>query len=99
MIKVEVSSSECAVKSGVAAKTGKAYTIREQDAWAYLSDRDGKALPHPQRIRLSLYDDQEAYAPGVYQLCPSSLYVGDYSQLQIRARLRPLASAAVSRAA
>jgi len=98
MIKIEVSSAAFDQKAGVSARTGKPYSIREQEAWAFLTDRDGKAQPHPSRIRISLRDDEQAYAPGMYQLDPSSVYVGDFNQLNIRARLRPL-QPAVQRAA
>lgn len=89
MIRVQVESAVVEVKSGTSARTGNPYSIREQDVWAYLSGRDGKALPHPQRVRITLDDSQtEPYPVGEYVLDPASIYVGDYSQLQIRARLR-----------
>lgn len=99
MIKIEVSTSVFDQKQGVSARTGKPYSIREQEAWAYLSDRDGKLQPHPQRIRITLADGDAPYQPGMYQLHPSSIYVGDFSQLNIRARLRPMQPAAGVRAA
>lgn len=95
MIKIEVNSASFDMKSGTSARTGKAYSIREQEAWAFLCDRDGKPQPHPQRIKLTLADEQAPYNPGLYQLDPSSIFVGDFSQLNIRARLRPLAAASV----
>lgn len=93
MIKIEISSASFDAKNGVSARTGKAYSIREQEGWAFLTDRDGKPQPHPQRIKLTLADDQPPYNPGVYQLDPSSIFVGDFAQLNIRARLRPLQAA------
>lgn len=90
MIKVEINSATFDVKSGTSARTGKPYSIREQEGWAFLADRDGKSQPHPQRIKLTLGDDQQPYQPGLYQLDPSSIFVGDFAQLNIRARLRPL---------
>ena len=90
MIKVEINSASFDVKSGTAASTGKPYSIREQEAWAYLCDRDGKPQPYPQKIKVTLDDQQPPYNPGTYQLDPSSIFVGDFAQLNIRARLRPL---------
>lgn len=99
MIKIEVSTTVYEQKQGVSARTGKPYSIRVQEAWAYLADRDGKPLPYPSGIRITLGDGEAPYEPGMYQLHPSSIYVGDFSQLNIRARLRPLAAPAVSKAA
>jgi len=93
MIKIEINSASFEQKSGTSARTGKPYSIREQEAWAFLTDREGKPQPHPQRIKITLADGEQPYNPGAYQLDPSSLFVGDFSQLNIRARLRPLQSA------
>lgn len=98
MIKIEVNTSAFDAKQGISARTGKPYSIREQEAWAFLSDRDGKLQPHPQRIRITLGDGDAPYTPGLYQLDPSSVYVGDFSQLNIRARLRPLGQSAIKAA-
>jgi len=96
MIKIEVNSATFDAKNGVSARTGKPYSIREQEAWAFCVGPDGKPQPHPQRIKLALGDDQAPYAPGLYQLSPASLYVDKYNQLAIRARLAPLPAAAAA---
>lgn len=88
MLKVEVSSSEVHEKRGISAKSGKQYCIREQEAWMFGYDREGKPHPHPQKIRLTLDDDQAPYAPGNYVICPSSVYADRFDQVAIRARLR-----------
>ena len=93
MIKIEISNASFDEKRGVSARTGKPYSIREQEAWAYLTDRDGKPQPHPQKIKVTLADNESPYNPGLYQLDPSSIFVGDFAQLNIRARLRPLQAA------
>ena len=59
----------------------------------YGFDREGKQHPHPQRIRLTLDDDQQPYPAGTYQLDPSSIYVDRFNQIAIRARLRPMVAA------
>lgn len=90
MIKIEITTPSFEEKRGTSARTGKPYSIREQEAWAFLCDREGKPQPHPQRIKVTLDDQQAPYNPGLYQLDPSSIFVGDFAQLNIRARLRPL---------
>lgn len=99
MIRVQIETTVVDTKSGIAAKTGKPYSIREQEGWAYLMGRDGKPLPHPQRVRFSLEDDQPPYDLGEYTLDPSSLYCDKFNQLSLRARLRRMAPQAVSKAA
>ena len=94
MVKVEVVTSVFDMKSGTSARTGKPYSIREQEAWAYLVGADGKPHPHPQKIKITLGDDQQPYQPGNYILSPASLYVDKYGQLSIRASLSPSIAAA-----
>lgn len=94
MIRVEIKSSDVRTKSGVSAKTGKPYSIREQDGYAFTHGRDGKLNPYPVRLRISLGDDQAAYEPGNYMLCPSSLYTNRFDQLEVSPVLIPEASTA-----
>lgn len=90
MLKIQIDTTIVDHKNGTSAKTGKPYSIREQEAWAFLFDRSGKPHPHPTKIRLTLDDDQQPYAVGNYTLCPSSIYVDRFNQIAIRARLRPV---------
>lgn len=104
MVKVEVVTSVVDTKQGVSAKTGKPYAIREQEAWAFFCGKDGKPHPHPQKIKITLEDEQTApYSIGNYLIDPSSLYVGKFDQVNIRVRLKPrpvaAAAPAVPRAA
>lgn len=93
MLKVEIATTLVDTKSGNSQKTGKPYCIREQEAWCFFFGRDGKPLPHPQRIRLTLDDDQHPYEIGTYQLDPSSLYAGKFGQIMVAARLtKPVAA-------
>lgn len=94
MLKIEVQTSMVDSKTGVSAKTGRPYNIREQEAWMYGYDKEGKPHPHPQRIRLTLDDDQQPYQPGNYILDPASIYVDRFNQVAIRAKLRVPATAA-----
>jgi len=91
MIKIEVISTDITKKAGTSTRTGKAYSIREQDAWAYLFDRQGAADPHPTKIRLNLEDDQLPYPKGMYVLDKTSFFVDRYGQLTIgRMNIAPL---------
>jgi hypothetical protein len=93
-IKIEVKSPAIIERSGVSAKTGKPYSIREQEAYAHTFDKDGHLMPYPVRIRLSLGPQQPPYAPGNYQLDPSCIYVDQFGGLTLsRPRLLPIAQA------
>lgn len=93
MIKIEINSAEVRVKSGTSARTGKPYSIREQDGWAHTCDRQGKPNQYPVRVSISLGDDQAPYAPGTYTLAPESLYTNRFNQLEISPVLRPVPAA------
>lgn len=91
MIKIEVKDATVQTRSGVSAKTGKPYNIREQEAYAYVFGRDGKPAPYPVRISLSLPDNGPGYNPGTYSLDPSCIYVDRFGGLAIsKPRLLPL---------
>ena len=94
MLKVQVETTVFDLKQGTSAKTGKPYSIREQEAWMFGYGRDGKPQPHPQKIKLTLDDDQQPYEIGTYQIDPASLYVDRFGQVAIRVRLRQIAQAA-----
>lgn len=93
MIKIEIQSAEVKTKSGNSARTGKPYSIREQTGFAFTHSRDGKLNPYPVKVSITLGDDQQPYAPGVYQLAPESLYTNRFDQLEISPVLKPLAAA------
>ena len=61
-MKIEVKTSEVRVKSGNAKRTGKPYTIREQEAYLHVP-----GAAYPERCVLNLEGDQEPYAPGIYE--------------------------------
>lgn len=93
MIRIEVETAEVMTKSGIAAATGKPYTIREQNAWAYLIGQDGKPNKHPEAMKITLERDQPPYAVGAYTLDPGALYVAQFGKLSIgRIRLNPIQS-------
>lgn len=92
MIKIEIESAEVKTRSGVAAKTGKPYQMREQKAYAHLTDRDGKPNRYPSAFVILLGDDQPPYAPGVYGVSPASFYTDRFDNLAISVRLVPAAA-------
>lgn len=99
MIKIEVASAEVFTKSGIAAKSGKPYTIREQEAFAYVTDRNGQPQKYPAKIRINLNDDQAPYAVGNYTISPSSFYVDRFGGLTLGLILASSVPAAVAKAA
>lgn len=96
-IRIEVKNSQVAERSGE--KNGKPWTIRNQTAWAYTFDREGKANDYPLRIEIQLEKDQSAYAPGNYSVAPTSFMVGDYDKLALgRLALIPVTARAAAAA-
>jgi hypothetical protein len=81
MIKIEVQSADVLTKTGVSSKTNKPYSIREQEAWAYLFNRNGQPDPYPSKIRLRLDDGQLPYPKGFYMLHQSSFVVDEYGTM------------------
>lgn len=82
MIRIEVKSTETFQKSGTGKKSGKAYSFKEQAAWAHLPGK-----PYPVEVRLTLNDADTPHAPGIYTLAPESLYVDGFQSLAVKPRL------------
>lgn len=94
MIRIEVRSNEVRTVSGVSKKNNKPYTIRDQEAYASTFDKQGQPHPYPERISIQLDDGQEPYQPGIYQLSPTSIFVGDFGRLMLgRPQLIPVKTA------
>lgn len=91
MLKINITTTAIQTKSGISSKTGKPYEIREQPAWIYLVDEDGKQQPHPVTMMIMLEKNQAPFALGDYILHPSSIQSGRFGSLQIRPLLRPVA--------
>jgi hypothetical protein len=96
MIKVQITSSAVRRMQGNAKGTGKAYDMSFQDAWMFLTDRDGKPDPYPTKVEVMLPKDKDGaalfYAEGNYQLHPSSVYVDQNGRLALSPRLVALAA-------
>lgn len=93
MIRIEIKSQDITTRSGVSSKTGKPYSIRSQEAYAYTFGRDGKPQPYPSRIELNIEGDGPGYNPGFYTLDPACVYVDRFGGLALaRPRLIPSVS-------
>lgn len=91
MIKIEVLSTEVNTKTVQRKTDGKSFTFHEQDAYAFVVDKDGKAQKYPVRMVVTLDDKQEPYRPGFYALAPATLYVDKFGALTVgRVTLQPL---------
>lgn len=93
-IKIEISKDTVETRSGISAKTGKPYSMREQEAYAHTVGRDGHPAKYPQRIKITLQDNQVAYPVGLYTVAPESFYVDRFDSLTLGLVLRPLPVAA-----
>lgn len=83
---IKVLDSNINIRSGVSAKNGKEYTIREQQAYLIGDLERGE-------ITLMLTDKQEPYPPNDYQFdLERSIKRGRFGQLEIRPVLIPAAS-------
>ena len=96
MIKIEIETAETKTKSGVSARTGKPYSMREQRGYAYTVDQAGKPQRYPSTLVLTLKDEQLPYQPGFYTLAPASLYTNKFDQLEISPVLMPIVAASAT---
>jgi len=90
MIKVTIAQTSVREFKGNSKTTGKPYHLRMQNGYAHTVDKDGNPPPYPEKFELMLDADQQPYAPGDYQLHPSSLYIDRDGRLAVSARLAPL---------
>lgn len=82
MIVIEVKSTETRQKAGTGKKSGRAYSFKEQSAWAHLPGK-----PYPVECVLTLDDNQPPHQPGRYSLAPESFYVDGFGSLAVKPRL------------
>lgn len=92
-MKIEIESSE--VREARGENSRGPWVIREQRAFADMGKR------YPAEIRLRLPRDQQAYAPGAYELdVEGSCFVDGYGNLKLGAIvLRPAVAAVAARKA
>lgn len=78
--RIEITSDQVHTKTGTSAKSGKPYTIREQEGYLH-----GLGA-YPVACRVMLGDDQKPYAPGLYEV-GAPLSVGRFQSLQVNRAL------------
>jgi hypothetical protein len=82
-MRITIQSEEVQVKEGTSKRTGKPYSIKTQKATAETSEF---RMP----CRLTLGDDQAAYAPGVYEVdATKALKVNGFGDFEL-VRVLPL---------
>jgi hypothetical protein len=87
-MKIEIQSSEVKSRSGTSQKTGRPYTIREQQAYAHIP-----TSAYPVEISINLRGDEQPWSPGMYQLDDASFFVDRFKSLSIGTlTLRPIAA-------
>lgn len=98
MIKVTVHSADVRSYSGNAKATGKPFTLHFQTVFGHFIDKNGNPSPYPEKFEIIVERDErgnaQPYAPGEYQLHPSSLYLDRRGDLAVAPRLIPLRKAA-----
>ena len=88
MLRIEIKDPTAKTRSGTSGRTGKAYSMREQTAWVHM----GKA--YPVETRITLGDEQEAFAVGEYTLTPECFRLNRYGDLECDLRFMRSTSAA-----
>lgn len=94
MIKFTVIDQKTRENKGIGKASGKPYHMFFQNAWAHTYDKSGDINPFPEKVELILEVDPQTnmpktYAPGEYQLHPSSLFMGQYG-LEVAPKLVPI---------
>jgi hypothetical protein len=74
-MKIEVKSTATTKKDGTSQKSGKAYSITEQEAWAHVNGEY-------RRLRIALKDGAQPYPVGEYALAESSFIVNQFGGLE-----------------
>jgi hypothetical protein len=82
-IMIEIASTEIKSRSGISARTGNAYSMREQIGYLH------KGEIYPERIKITLEDNQTPYAIGKYDLSTASFYVDKFDAVAVRPVLIP----------
>ena len=81
MLRISIESSDVVEKNGTK-KDGSPFSLRLQEAWAYLG------LAHPQRIELPIWKEDVPYEVGEYTLDPASFQVSRYGNLEFKRSIK-----------
>lgn len=95
MIRIVVQSVAVREMSGTSQRTGKPYSMKIQQAYAWPLDADGNPPLYPEKFEIVLGRERpEPYPKGEYTLHPSAIYVDGRGNLAVSPRLTPRAAAA-----
>lgn len=92
MIKIVITSPDIVERKGVGKVSGKPYHLRIQTGHAFTVSPEGVVAEFPDKFETLLDEGQSPYARGNYTLSPSAVFINREGQMDIRARLVPLAS-------
>lgn len=93
-MKVQIMSCELKPVNGTSAKTGKPYSFRKQEGYAFTVDsKTGQPHPYPLRFEITIDNDQSPYPVGHYTVSETSFYVDRYGKLSLSPRLEPIRTA------
>jgi hypothetical protein len=90
MIRIEIQNTNTRRVEGVSKKTGKPFLFFEQEGYAFVADRDGKAKNYPDACKFTFDDLTKVYQPGVYTLAPGSIWVDKFGSLNLSPKLTAL---------
>jgi hypothetical protein len=83
MIRIEIKSTDIFPFSGISKATGKPFSIRNQEAYAYTFDDHGNPRPYPELVKISLDEQQLPFPVGFYILKPESVFVDKFQRLAL----------------
>lgn len=86
-VMIEIATQKVITRSGRSQRTGNNYSMREQEAFLH---KPGQ--PYPDKIKITLGDDQPPYTNGNYDLEPDSFFPNKYGALDVRPILKPRAA-------
>lgn len=91
MLKVTVASAALDNIAGISKISGKPYSLFKQTVYFHTVDKDGVELLYPEKGNLLVERDAQgnglAYAPGIYDLHPSSFKLDRNGSLEVATRL------------
>lgn len=93
-------------REGAIVPGGRPWHMRLQSAHAFTVSPDGVVAPFPDKFEITLDNgrladpdngikaipEQAPFAPGVYQLSPSAVFISREGRMEIRPRLTPVAA-------
>lgn len=91
MLKVTVASAALDNIAGIGKISGKPYSLFKQTVYFHTVDKDGVEAMYPEKGNILVEKDAQgngiAYAPGIYELHPSSFRLDRNGGLEVATRL------------